>query len=622
MTDLDTSMSSLAVHPDINQTSQTAIHVNLDEVSIELGGDIENKKQSPIEKREDNEVTTPIRCVLEDYTQCSRSHLWKLMMSFYDRKGPESWSHGIVPHFITSNAFIGRTYAKVLQGYIHDCIKKIGSINVDEPLYIVELGAGSGKFSFYMLRALEELQELSAFPFQKIIYVMTDFTEANFKFWCSHPSLKPYFDKGVLDAGIFDAVSDSNIKLWRSGKVLSANCCVNPICVVANYLFDTLCHDIFQVDGGELKEGLVSVGTSRESEPDPLEPDIINRLENTYRYNTITTDYYKDEEGDEVFLQLILDWYRDHFKNAASGASFLVPIGALRALRRLARFSSNGIIVISGDKGNNSPEQFAGISDPYIAIHGSFSLMVNYHAVGLWFTSKGGFALHNPQEEASLKVSCFVLPGQSIIPTDLPMVEAFRGDQVQVLDEERGAAYTFLGLSFRETCIMFGPNDFFVLQKSTKEECSSPSLRTVVSMLKLSDWDPDVFFKFRDVVLAQTPNCGPKLRNDLARGIPRLWANYFVLDSDKDIAFEIGRFYYGIRDYANALHYYEESINSVGEHHITLHNQGLCYYSLGKLETALSYFSRSLSINNAYEKARSWVDKVNKELEVRSRILD
>ena len=34
------------------------------------------------------------RYVLDTFTQCSKSHLWKLMMSFYDRKGPESWSQG------------------------------------------------------------------------------------------------------------------------------------------------------------------------------------------------------------------------------------------------------------------------------------------------------------------------------------------------------------------------------------------------------------------------------------------------------------------------------------------------------------------------------------------------
>ncbi len=51
---------------------------------------------------------------------------------------------------------------------------------------------------------------------------------------------------GVLEAGIFDAVNDDRITL-RSGRVLSRGSCVNPICVIANYLFDTLYHDIFQV---------------------------------------------------------------------------------------------------------------------------------------------------------------------------------------------------------------------------------------------------------------------------------------------------------------------------------------------------------------------------------------
>lgn len=55
--------------------------------------------------------------------------------------------------------------------------------------------------------------------------------------------------------------------------------------------------------------------------------------------------------------------------------------------------------MISGDKGNNNPEQFRGLMDPHIAVHGSFSVMVNYHAIGAYFTSRGGFALHNPQEE-------------------------------------------------------------------------------------------------------------------------------------------------------------------------------------------------------------------------------
>lgn len=254
-------------------------------------------------------------------------------------------------------------------------------LDPSEPLYIIELGTGSGKFSYFMLKALEEMKDVCDFPLSKIVYVMTDFTENNFNFWRNHPSLKAYFESGQLDAGIFDAVQDRSITLWRSGKVLGPGTCKNPICVVANYLFDTLYHDIFQVDAGQLKEGLVSVGSKRSEEPDPLEPDIIQRLDNLYRYEPISPSYYLEEEGDEVHLRRVLNWYQNYFRNKAQGGSILLPIGALRALRRLGAFSDGRAIVISGDKGNNNPEQFMGLMDPHIAVHGSFSLMVYKNCV-------------------------------------------------------------------------------------------------------------------------------------------------------------------------------------------------------------------------------------------------
>ena len=88
-----------------------------------------------------------------------------------------------------------------------------------------------------------------------------------------------------------------------------------------------------------------------------------------------------------------------------------------------------------------------------------------------------------------------------------------------------------------------------------------------------------------------------------------------MIPFEQDIAFEIGRFYYGIRDYANALHYYSISIETVGDHHVTFHNQGLCHYSLGRMEVALTHFRKALAMNADYEKARSWIEKVQKEME-------
>ena len=280
-----------------------------------------------------------------------------------------------------------------------------------EPLYIAELGAGSGKFSFYMLQALNAMQDGCDFPLSKIVYVMTDFTESNFTFWKDHPGLAPFIESGQLDIAIFDAVNDTSITLHHSKVTIAPGTVKNPLCVVANYLFDTLCHDIFQVEQMKLKEGLISVGSKRAEEPDPLDPEIIKRFDNHFKYDEIDDDYYATEDSDAPHFRRILHWYRDHFGSSLTGASILLPIGAAAPLRRLTAFSDGRCIVISGDKGNNNPEQFRGLMDPHIAVHGSFSVMVNYHAVGMLFTSRGGFALHNPQEEASLKVSCFVATG-------------------------------------------------------------------------------------------------------------------------------------------------------------------------------------------------------------------
>lgn len=42
------------------------------------------------------------------------------------------------------------------------------------------------------------------------------------------------------------------------------------------------------------------MGSTRVNEPDPLDPDIIQRLDNRFSYRDIPEEYYTDEDGDEV----------------------------------------------------------------------------------------------------------------------------------------------------------------------------------------------------------------------------------------------------------------------------------------------------------------------------------
>lgn len=51
-------------------------------------------------------------------------------------------SSGAVPHFITSNTFIAKAYARVIKSWIRDIRHRL---DMNQPLYIIELGTGSGK---------------------------------------------------------------------------------------------------------------------------------------------------------------------------------------------------------------------------------------------------------------------------------------------------------------------------------------------------------------------------------------------------------------------------------------------------------------------------------------------
>jgi hypothetical protein len=459
------------------------------------------------------------------------------------------------------------------------------------------------------------------FPLGKIKYIMTDFTETNFNFWKTHPALAPFVKRGLVDFAIFDATRDAQLSLFNSGEVVRARSVKNPLCVVANYLFDTLYHDLFQVDNGILKEGLVSVGSKRAEEPDPLDPEIIKRLSNQFKYEPVDENSFYGV--DRPHHNNILKWYRQFYDTPQStGATLLVPIGALTALETLSALvcpardgeGGGGLVVLSGDKGNNHPEHFRGLSDPHIAIHGSFSVMVNYHAIGVYFASRGGFALHSPQEEASLKVSAFVLPASLETSKGNARVEQLLGEQLDQVCEERSQAFPHLCAAFEDDIVAFGPNDFFVMQKAIKEDAKAPSLKSVLALLKLSGWDPDVFYKFRDVLLDHSPGAPPKLKMDVRYGIPQVWKNYYALDKEKDVAFEIGRLFYGLHDYDRALAFYTLSSQEMGRHHVTSHNMGLCHYSKKQLTLAASCFEEAYGLNPSYQKAATWLQRVQKEI--------
>src|SRR5262252_2232449 len=101
----------------------------------------------------DSGKATKLREVLEPFGPLSASTIWKRVAEAYAQAGPEIWSD--VPAAVTGNAFVADTFAATLEAWLLD---QRDAVDVREPLYVLELGAGTGMFSHPFVTAIARRQ--------------------------------------------------------------------------------------------------------------------------------------------------------------------------------------------------------------------------------------------------------------------------------------------------------------------------------------------------------------------------------------------------------------------------------------------------------------------------------
>ena len=201
--------------------------------------------------------------------------------------------------YITSNLLIAAQYAKIVLSFCLDCLKQ----NPDwagETFYLVELGTGTGQFSYYVLKYLNEYKKKWGAEHVQICYVMTDFTSNNVTYWKQHRALEPYLSSGMLDFALFDLEQDRFIKLENRGVTLADNSVVTPLIVFGNYLFDSVLIDVFNVSNHVMRETCVSV---RSKDDTPINSSIgtdIKDIKLVYENKDIAKNYYQHDVMDEV----------------------------------------------------------------------------------------------------------------------------------------------------------------------------------------------------------------------------------------------------------------------------------------------------------------------------------
>ena len=530
---------------------------------------------------------------VEGPTRLSDSILFKSQRSFYVEKNVQAWSGAdtTVPHFVSSNAYLANCYASLILAYARDLHKagENGGPSLDRrPINIVEIGAGHGKLGFLVAVKLMKLR--SFWPWEMCFrFVLTDIVQETVDYWACNPRLERFLLSGYMDYAVFDAENDTEIHLQRSGEVLNAKYFREshdlpggqaPVVFIANYVFDTLKQDAFRIERGELQETFAAVFS--EEEEDEAQKGgwaMIPRVKVKWSSRKCDSDYY---HGADAEFNRILDTYLQHHNEA----SFVVPIGGLRCLRNMKNMLQGApVLWLLGDKGYAQQSQIGGVRDPHVAVHGSFSFMVNMHACKLYV-------------ENTLK-GCSMLT---------PKLEGFKCAALVV--GSKHADVRGLRFQWHNTMHEFNPEDFTALQRCVRDEAPHPSLKTALTTTRLAHWDTDVFLKFKRIIIDKTPHATDRMKADVYRDMLQVWDCYYPLDKTKDIAFEIGRIMMGLRKYGEAAEYFQQSNIHCGEHHVTWYNVGICMSYVEEYEKSLAGFDKSLAMKPTYADAIKWRKKV------------
>lgn len=505
---------------------------------------------------------------LEKKQRFSESILWKLQNEAYCQFGPEAWSQKGVPFYLTSNPYTAKQYASVVLGYIRDCLKSDSPTPFDlaHPIYIFDLGAGTGRFGFLFLKELMEVLDKLWHSQIHIRYVMTDIVYSNIAFCQQHPYLQKYIQRGVLDFAYYfhGMTEDQPIKLIHSQDVLTTSTMHNPLILIANYFFDTIPQDLFRIKEGKLEEGLISISVKHSKETEGLtsaDPTLIQYLECHYDYIPASVQkYYSDPR-----LNKLLEEYLSQFDNIP----FLFPIGSFQSLHYFSALSRHRLLLLAGDQGVSTEAQVREWGEPKVARHGSFSIAVSYHALSLYFKQSKGVGLLTEFSDPLFVVMTGILGGGA-------------------------GRYPETCLAFQDHLNRFEPQDYWNIVSAIEDRLDSFPLGYLLKLIRLGNWDPINFNAFFDAIRKKIPEASESLKKELEIVIPRVWEHFFPVSANESgFVLNLGVLLYELKNYSEALLFFQRSLALSGEKASTLMNMAACHLALRERPAALDCFRRA-----------------------------
>ncbi|MUT68317.1 tetratricopeptide repeat protein [Paenibacillus sp. NEAU-GSW1] len=497
----------------------------------------------------------------------SEAPIWDLQREYYEQKGMKAWNNDQVPQYITSNPMIAAAYAEMIFGFLQDRANKG---HLAEPVVIVELGAGAGRFAYHLLHELRQLLDYAGIPLPPFRYVMTDLVMDNVLGWKKHPALQSFIAEGLLDFAQFDAVQATDLLLVVSGTTISQGDLQQPIIVIANYFFDVIPQELIYVGDGHIHEADVYVEYPEDN--DSLSPaEMLSQLKLRYEYRQAP-----EYEQENYPYRDIISVYQEQLEDS----HILFPVAGLTCMERLNALSREGFLLITADKGDHLLDHWKFAEPPQLVLHGCFSLTANYHALQYVFEQQGALTLFPEQNYNNINVGC-------IVHTDQPM------------------SYTNTRLAYRRNIEQFGPDEFFSVKEWIEHQIGSMGLPQILSFWRLGGYDAEFFIQSTTRISSLLAEANDDELQDLVRGIELMWSSFYVMEQRYDLALDSGLLLFEMSEYEQSKRFLEISVGQDPDEVVStvFYCLAICCFELELEEEALGFLRKLVELEPDHEEA-------------------
>lgn len=511
------------------------------------------------------------RFLLERRVSLPESQLWTLQRAFYAGHGHEIWADASVPHYITSNPVIADAQAQVIIGFLRDLRAK-GTLQHGELVNVIELGSGTGRFGFLVIQRLRWLISHSSLADVAVRLIMTDFTDQAAAKLSRHRQLGPLARDGWVDFAQFDAATPGPLRLLHSGELLCADTSPGPLVIVANYVLDSLPQECVALRSGKAQRGLLTVESG--------EPFDVTAPASAPADLNLSWDYVPFEDSNRSAIGPEWSAVVADYAEILDDTTMLLPTAALDCVSHFRGPGSGTRLFLFTDKGIARTSELMGRGDPGVAWHGGcFSMMVNFDGLGRCILARGGLVLHPWQQPAHIVCTAYVLGNAGPWPET--------------------------ELAYADNLAERGPDDFFTLKAAALADPGSLTFSQMLTYLRVSRFDPVVFqacfSPLLDVVAAAPADARP----DVARVLEAVWAQYFAIGEESDLALCLGLILAAMHYYHEAQQYFHVSITEHGATADAALGLALCANGLGDHDGALDRVEESLALNPSLSSAVS-----------------